>query len=106
MNPRLAGQEEAEEITRKIFENVKAKSIASNSYLASIKEKNMELYYILDLILVKEEENFVFDKKSSIEKQANDFQRLKSNYLAQLDLIISVNGVKVLLIKSCWSALI
>ena len=49
MNPRLAGQEEAEEITRKIFENVKAKSIASNSYLASIKEKNMELYYILDL---------------------------------------------------------
>ena len=92
MNPRLAGQEEAEEIAHKIFENVKAQSIASNSYLASIKEKDMELYYILDLILAKEKENFVFDKKSSLEKQTNDFQRLKSKYLARVDLIVSGNG--------------
>ena len=92
MNPKLAGQEEAEEIARKIFEKVKAESIASNSYLASIKEKNMELYYILDLILLKEEENFVFDKNSTIEKQANDFQRSKNNYLARVDLILSGNG--------------
>ena len=92
MNPQLAGQEEAEEIARKIFEKVKAKSIASNLYLASIKEKNMELYYILDLILVKKEENFVFDKNSAIEKQANNFQRLINNYLARIDLIISGNG--------------
>ena len=92
MNPQLAGQEEAEEIARKIFEKVKAKSIASNLYLASIKEKNMELYYILDLILEKEEENFDFDKNSAIEKQANNFQRLINNYLARIDLIISGNG--------------
>lgn len=52
----------------------------------------MELYYILDLILLKEEENFVFDKNSTIEKQANDFQRLKNNYLARVDLIFSGNG--------------
>ena len=92
MNPRLAGQQEAEEIARKIFEKVKTKSFASNSYLSSITEKNMELYYILDLILVKEEENFVFDKNSIIEKQANDFQKLKNNYLARVDLIMSGNG--------------
>ena len=94
MNPKLARQEEAEEIARKIFANVKTTSIASKSYLASIKEKNMELYYILDLILVKDEENFVFDKNSTIEKQAIDFQRLKSNYLARVDLIMSGNGSK------------
>ena len=94
MNPKLARQEEAEEIARKIFAMVKTTSIASKSYLASIKEKNMELYYILDLILVKDEENFVFDKYSTIEKQAIDFQRLKSNYLARVDLIMSGNGSK------------
>ena len=94
MNPKLARQEEAEEIARKIFAKVKTTSIASKSYLASIKEKNMELYYILDLILVKDEENFVFDKYSTIEKQAIDFQRLKSNYLARVDLIMSGNGSK------------
>ena len=94
MNPKLARQEEAEEIARKIFAKVKTTSIASKSYLASIKEKNMELYYILDLILVKDEENFVFDKNSTIEKQAIDFQRLKSNYLARVDLIMSGNGSK------------
>ena len=94
MNPKLARQEEAEEIARKIFANVKTTSIASKSYLASLKEKNMELYYILDLILVKDEENFVFDKNSTIEKQAIDFQRLKSNYLARVDLIMSGNGSK------------
>ena len=94
MNPKLARQEEAEEIARKIFAKVKTTSIASKSYLASLKEKNMELYYILDLILVKDEENFVFDKNSTIEKQAIDFQRLKSNYLARVDLIMSGNGSK------------
>ena len=94
MNPKLARQEEAEEIARKIFAKVKTTSIASKSYLASIKEKNMELYYILDLILVKDEENFIFDKYSTIEKQAIDFQRLKSNYLARVDLIMSGNGSK------------
>ena len=94
MNPKLARQEEAEDIARKIFAMVKTTSIASKSYLASIKEKNMELYYILDLILVKDEENFVFDKYSTIEKQAIDFQRLKSNYLARVDLIMSGNGSK------------
>ena len=94
MNPKLARQEEAEDIARKIFAKVKTTSIASKSYLASIKEKNMELYYILDLILVKDEENFVFDKYSTIEKQAIDFQRLKSNYLARVDLIMSGNGSK------------
>ena len=92
MNPQLAGQEEAEEIARKIFEKVKAKSFSSNSYLALVEEKKMELYYILDLVLVKEEENFVFDKNSTIEKQVNDFQRLKNNYLASVDLILSGNG--------------
>ena len=94
MNPKLAREEEAEEIARKIFAKVKTTSIASKSYLASLKEKNMELYYILDLILVKDEENFVFDKNSTIEKQAIDFQRLKSNYLARVDLIMSGNGSK------------
>ena len=94
MNPKLARQEEAEEIARKIFAKVKTTSIASKSYLASLKEKNMELYYILDLILVKDEENFVFDKNSTIEKQAIDFQRLKSNYLARVDLTMSGNGSK------------
>ena len=52
----------------------------------------MELYYILDLILVKEEENFVFDKNYTKEKQANNFRKLKNKYLARADLILSGNG--------------
>ena len=88
----IAGWEEAEEIAREIFKKVKAKLFASNSHLASIKEKNMELYYILGLILVKEEENFVFDKNYTKEKQANNFRKLKNKYLACADLILSGNG--------------
>ena len=92
INPKLEGWEEAEEIAREIFKKVKAKLFASNSHLASIKKKNMELYYILDLILVKEEENFVFDENYTKEKQANNFRKLKNKYLARADLILSGNG--------------